>query len=766
MIDAHLLLHLLEGVVLSYTAVYLVTNLGLILAGAGPALDQVRERGLLDLDQLDGHDSTLPRIALVVSAYNEEKTIVESIRSFMAIDYPALELVIVDDGSTDGTTRAVRQAFSLRRRDVPIRDELQTAEIRAIYEARPHTRTIGEHISRFVLVQKENGGRADGLNAGIRVARSPLVLTVDADCIIDPTALKQLVRQLQTDPEIVAIGGQIGVVNDCEVQDGQVVRPRVPGAYLPLCQTVEYLRAFSVMRTGFSRLGSLLILSGAFMLVRRDVLVDVGGFLTRRSQSKLLEEYVGSGTTTICEDMEVIVRTHRHLRERGRRGRIVHAPVPLVWTEVPPTWDSLSKQRRRWHRGLMEILSMHRTLFLDPRYGRAGTFAFPYFFWFEGLGPWLEALGLFLMPILALVGWLDPLPAALVTAVALGAGVLQSITAVAVSAWMEPTTVAGNRQRSLIGADTWRDRWLLLVGCFLSELGYRQMTVLWRLRATLEFFRGYQGWDKFERKGFRPSAPRVAGLALAAAVCGLVTVAPAMDASQTWDREATWIVGSERRDGRTASWWTEAYAQWNAEDHRSHGIGLYWIEREGRTDRGVILTLAPPRFDWGGVGLEVRAAPEATFSPLWAVAAETEFAVVSHATGSIRVRESLYEDLSLNTWMLGTVIYLRHEIWWSHHLLRQTSDFSGGADDRLWGYATRLHVPLTRVDFDLSWQTGGESYRIETQPDVGNIRARVLGLKLSLGLGDGSRLLLGIDHRVPERGVTNWYLHGGVRRGF
>ncbi len=759
-----LLLRFLEGLVVAYSVAYVSINAVLIGLAYRPVVDRIRSRGFDDFDLMDDHDSTLPPIAIVVSAYNEETTIVESVRSLMAVDYRSLELVIVNDGSSDGTAEVLRRAFRMRRRDVATREDLRTAEVRACYESLDR---LPAQVQRFVLVDKENGGRADGLNAGLNFCTSPYFLTVDADCIVEPTALKQVTRLLQTNPDVAAIGGQVGVVNACEVEGGRILRPRIPRRWLALCQTLEYLRAFSLLRAGFSRAHALVILSGAFMVFRRELAIEVGGFLTGRSPSRLLHEYVGEGQTTVCEDMEIVVRLHRFAYENGQRARILHTPLPLVWTEVPEDLASLAKQRGRWHRGLIEILRRHRKMLFDPTYGRVGVFSLPYFLWFELLGPYIEAFGFFVLPLLALTGRLSPFHALLITSIAVGSGMIQSLLAVLVSTLMLPSSPAGHRMDSLIGADSWRDRAVLFAGSFLTEMGYRQLTVWWRLRATLDYLRGHDSWDKFERKGFR-SAVTTTLIALLGVVLALgPRNSSASEASEGTRPEALVIVTGERRDQQPVSWWTESIVQWKNPRKISHWTGVYRADRANSTDYGIILGMAPPRAKWGGMGAELRVSSGADFSPLWSASAEGEFGLWRRWTASARLLHSHYPALDVDRWSAGVVTYLKWNWWWSNLFEMQRSRFESGERDFIAGWESKLSTPLPHgIGLRWLWQRGGESYLVRTSSTARDIRATTFGVQADLPVRGGWRLLTGIDHRSPDRGPSNRYWHLGFRRTF
>ena len=226
-------------------------------------------------------------------------------------------MVVVNDGSTDGTLTAAINAFDLVRADVPHERMLDTQAVRGVYRSLTHR--------ELLVIDKDNGGKADAINAGINAARHPLVCVIDADSLLEEHALTRAVLPFLEDPTTVAAGGIIRIANGCRVEDGRVVerRPAVePAGLLP--GRPSTCAAFLVGRVAQSVMNGLLIISGAFGLFRRDALIAVGGF----------------STDTVGEDMEVIVRLHRLFRERGEKYRIVFRPDPVCWTEVPERLDT------------------------------------------------------------------------------------------------------------------------------------------------------------------------------------------------------------------------------------------------------------------------------------------------------------------------------------------------------------------------------------------------------------------------------------------
>ncbi len=427
----------LQPLFLGYFLLYNGYMLVLILLSARQVRRRVVGHFLEDLDLIDDNDYTKP-LTMVVPAFNEEVTIVDSVTNLIHCDYPRFEVVVVNDGSSDATLDVLKQAFRLRRTDLPYRDAIGTARVRAMYEA---TFPLPKNVSRLVVIDKENAGKADALNAGINTSTAPYFVSLDADSILDQRALKELMRMVQEDPRIVAVGGQVAIANGCTIRGGRVVSVGLPSHPWSRFQMVEYLRSFTTGRTGLDRLDSILILSGVFAVFEKETVIRAGGYLTPLVQHKLVEEYVGQRAGTVCEDMEIIVRLHRFMRDKLKPRRIAFLPHPVAWTEVPENLESLRKQRGRWQRGLRESLFYHRDMLFRTKYGRIGWFALPTFWLFEYYGPILEFTGyLFVASFVIMerifgVTILNEQYAVAFLLASLGWGTLVNVFAVLVGAW-------------------------------------------------------------------------------------------------------------------------------------------------------------------------------------------------------------------------------------------------------------------------------------------------------------------------------------------
>lgn len=408
-----------------------------------------------------------PPITLMVPAYNEQVTIVESVRSLLNLHYPEFEVVVVNDGSKDETLATLIATFELEGIERVFNRSTPSAEIRGFYASKTQP--------RLLVVDKVNGGKADALNVAINVARSPLVCTIDADSLLEPDALMRAVQPFIDDPErMIAVGGAIRIANGCQIDHGQLVRLGLPRNPLALLQTVEYLRAFLMARLAWSQLGALTIISGAFGLFDRQALIRVGGY----------------SLGTVGEDMELVIKLHRWFRERRRAYRIVFIPEPLCWTEAPETLAVLSGQRKRWQRGALETFFKHADILGDRRYGRVGWIGMTHVMLTDVIDPTIQTIGYLLIPIFCGLGLLSWSYLAAFLAVDVGFGIAMSVGGLALE------------ELQLRRVERIRDLLLLVLVSFLENLGYRQLCNLWRVQGSIQFLRGATGWGDMARRGF------------------------------------------------------------------------------------------------------------------------------------------------------------------------------------------------------------------------------------------------------------------------
>ncbi len=487
----------LEILIISYFILYNTINLFLMLVAWIKVRFFLRLKAIGTLQNLYDSSST-PDVSIIVPAYNEQETIVESVRALMNLYYPRYEIVIINDGSTDGTLEELKAAFSFGRRKLGYESVVPTRPIRDSYEAAP----AGD-VTRLILLDKENGGKADALNAGLNAALAPYVCCIDADSIFARDSLLEVMQPMVEDPDgIAACGGQVGVANGCTIEDGRIIDVRLPDNSLARFQVVEYMRSFTAGRTALVTLNSLLILSGVSAVFRKSLLFDVGGFLSGRLTSRIVKEYCGSSKETICEDMEIIVRLQRYLLEKEIPAKVHFLPYPITLSQVPERVVDYGRQRDRWFRGLGQVLFYHRKMLFNPRYRQVGLFAMPYQFLFEFLGPLVEVMGYVLLPLLFLAGIVSTEHLLLFFAVSILYGTLLSIGAVLMGLWTEGQLADGRNSVALFRYGGFVNALVLVGYATLSMLGYRQMQLYYLCKGFVGFLKGRQTWGKFKREGF------------------------------------------------------------------------------------------------------------------------------------------------------------------------------------------------------------------------------------------------------------------------
>ncbi|MFZ5862886.1 MAG: glycosyltransferase family 2 protein [Nitrospirota bacterium] len=412
---------------------------------------------------------TTPPVSVLVPAYNEEANIVQAVWSLLRLNYPAHEVIIINDGSTDGTLKRLVEEFKLRPVDLIYRQHIPTQPVRRFYTS--------PLIPGLTVLDKRHGGKADALNAGINVTRAPYFCSVDSDSILEPDALVRLVRPIVESPDpnaIVAIGGIVRVVNGSEVHEGRISKIGLPKDALSMFQIVEYLRSFLVGRTGWGAWNSLLVVSGAFSLLQKRVVLEVGGY----------------DTDSVTEDMELVLRLHRFLLAEKRHYQIVFVQDPICWTEAPTSLRMLARQRRRWHRGMVESLFVHRGMILNPRYRQVGWFAVPYHLLIESLGPVIELGGYAVVALSYAIGLVDTRFLVLFLVLSLLVGVFFSVSAVVLE------------EMSYRRYVRWRDFLRLLAYGVLENFGYRQLLAWWRLQALAQLFTRRR-WEYVRKRGFQ-----------------------------------------------------------------------------------------------------------------------------------------------------------------------------------------------------------------------------------------------------------------------
>lgn len=414
----------------------------------------------------------LPGITIIAPAYNEGKTIVENVRSILSISYSDFEIVIVNDGSKDDSLEKLIDAFNLMPVKYVLTANIATKPIKNVYKSKNLA------YSHLIIVDKENGGKADALNAGLGLSTKRLIMSIDVDCIIETDGLLKMVRPFleERDRKVVAVGGVIRVVNNCEVKDGKVVQVNLANGWLERFQVLEYFRVFTLNRIGWAHIRGLLIISGALGMFDKDILVKVGGYT--------------SGI--VGEDMELVVRIHRYMREVYRKKYVIDfVPDPLCWTEVPADSKVLSRQRNRWSRGFLESMIAHRKMLFNPKYGFIGMVSYPYALFFEWLLIHIEFFGIIYVVVLYFLGMLN-IPFYIFLFIVLYSFFMMVTLLSIISE--ELTYHHYNRKIDVVK---------LMLIAMVEPFFYHPLNFYWTLKGNFDYFvRGKREWGKMDRVGF------------------------------------------------------------------------------------------------------------------------------------------------------------------------------------------------------------------------------------------------------------------------
>ncbi len=409
----------------------------------------------------------VPPVTLLVPAHNEAQFICTAVRNLLELDYPELEVIVINDGSTDKTLQMMQKEFSLRLVRAVYVPQIMSAPVRGLYRSDSDT--------RLLVVDKEPAGsKADAVNAGLNAATSPYVCVVDGDSVLERDALLRIMIPVLADPNrVIAAGGIVRVLNGAEIEAGRIRRVRLARKSIEVIQVVEYLRAFLIGREAWARGNMLMIVSGAFGVFRTDLVRAVGGYRP----------------SAIGEDFDLVARLHRHSLEKGADYCIEFVPDPVCWTEVPSDLRSLARQRARWQKGLLDVLWPNKDMLFRPRYGRIGWLALPYLWLFELLAPVIEVAGFATVLLAAGFGALSwPF---FLQFVLFGYGFA---TVISIGSVLQ-------EELTYKRYNDWQDVARLVSYCFLEHFPYRQLHMIWRLQGIWQYLRGDMVWRPLKRQG-------------------------------------------------------------------------------------------------------------------------------------------------------------------------------------------------------------------------------------------------------------------------
>lgn len=407
-------------------------------------------------------------ISIIAPARNESAVVLESLRSFLNLQYPVFEVVLVNDDSTDDTLQKIIKKYRLQKSVYPVRLQVPCATIRGVYRNPAYP--------NLVVVDKESGGsKADASNAGINVSRYPYFVAVDVDCLLDANSLTLIARQFMADNEIKAIGGTMRLSNDNTIANGRIVgKARLPEKPLVRFQIIEYFRSFLVGRIFWSKINGVLIISGAFGAFEKETVLAVGGYSLHSAG----------------EDMDLVVKIHRHMKKHKKKYKIIFSPKAVAWTQAPDGIKDFARQRRRWAVGNMQVIHRYRGMLFNPRYGAVGLVSMPYYLLYEYLGPLVVLLGILLTPLNLYFGLFTLWQLVLLVLTAILLGIVMSLAALIVNTNLAVRSLSMREYGTLVGY------------CVLESFIFRPFVFVLRVQALFGYKRYLHVWDSIKRQTY------------------------------------------------------------------------------------------------------------------------------------------------------------------------------------------------------------------------------------------------------------------------
>ncbi|TXF79207.1 sulfatase-like hydrolase/transferase [Chryseobacterium sp.] len=466
---AHIVYEVVIWLFLIYGAAVFIIYAWVGIYALGAVVNYKKQNTFTDYSIIAANPNA-PTFSLIAPAYNEGMTVVENVRSLLSLYYHNLEIIIVNDGSKDDSIAKLITAYDLESVSFFVQGEIPTKNIRGIYKSK------NPAFSKLIVVDKDNGGKADALNVGVNISSGEYLVCIDVDCILEQDAILKLAKPFleQSEKKVIACGGVIRLANNCKIENGKVVEVNLPKTLLGKTQVLEYIRAFVLGRMAWSRASGLILISGAFGVFDRQIVLACGGY----------------DKNTVGEDMELVVRMRKYMEEKKEPYQVVTIPDPLCWTEAPESKDILRKQRNRWMRGTIETLWKHRRLMFNPKYGKLGMVSLPYWFFFEFLGPLVEFFGymvFFVFLILGIINW----PFFIVLfALVISSGFLFSVYAILVDLVSHQVYSKRKDFISLIGT------------AILEPFYFHPMVVKAGVQGFIDYFKKSHAWGDMTRQGF------------------------------------------------------------------------------------------------------------------------------------------------------------------------------------------------------------------------------------------------------------------------
>jgi len=381
-----------------------------------------------------------PKVSMLIPAFNEEQTIIENITHVINNEYSDLEIIVVNDGSTDQTLSLLINAFELsEKQSLKTDDAIPVQPVRRVFKS--------STIKNLIVIDKKNGGKADALNCAINASTAEYILCLDADTVLTRNTIKYLIRPMMQNNDIVITSGNV-----------RILATKMHDDLFCKLQRVEFLGSISLFRTGWNFLNANIIVSGALGLFKKKTVIDVGGY----------------HNLAIGEDIELTIRIHRKLLEQKCNYKVLQLALPTCFTRAVPSVKEMIKQRKRWQKGLISSLRINRELLGNPRYKQVGLAALPFYTIFEIWGPFIEVIGIVCLIVMSFFS-LELFSPLIIWGLSFLLGVTDNFVALTID-------------KFLLRGMKWKDYFALCSASLTCAFFYHFIQLYCKVKGAMEFF--------------------------------------------------------------------------------------------------------------------------------------------------------------------------------------------------------------------------------------------------------------------------------------